>query len=244
MEIITIIIKEYQQENKKVLKDVYIFQNNYEEIFFKERVEKIDLCQLLLFLKVKQPSIIKLQKTIYSEDYTYQGTYYNLYIFNNNLQPLNQSQNLIINLPPLQISKEIELSIWKDDYTDWGGLYITNAYMKPSLEDMLQAKIEIYIKKEEGYQYWTSLSSGRDLGKVYNKKVLQDILKIMGVKKIKVKEHERKYYHPTSSHLFGLKDKGWEDQFEIDLENWNIKNKYIVIQDKLNKIEIYVELEA
>ncbi|MEM4221705.1 MAG: hypothetical protein QW068_04565, partial [Thermoplasmata archaeon] len=114
------------------------------------------------------------------------------------------------------------------------------------LENILVKKIRFYkkMKEGEGYTYWTSPSQGRDLGKLYKTRVLQDLFKILGVKKIKVKEHERKYYHPTSSRLFNLTDWSQDMVYEIDLENWNIKNKYIVIQDKLNKIEIYVELEA
>lgn len=242
---LNVVIKEYHCF-EDIFRDMYIYDGGKLVFSIEQTKEEIDLSQILKQVCDGKTAIVRLFRAIYCcpsfknckneyfcEFFTFDG---------NCLIPLEPSKDIKIELP-FQLPEEITLSVWIDDYRDWGGKRETNVYLSKELEEKLR-KIEIDFYKKIGenkYEYWISFSQGFGLGRLYNTGVLQDIFKALGVKKLKIEEHERISYHPTSLRLFGLKDKFYDRTYELSLENRDIKNRYIVIQDE-DEIDIYVEL--
>lgn len=241
---IHVTLKKYHGEDITMI-DIYIYENE-ELIFSRKQIEKIELPQLLQQILNREQEIVKIFTAEHYPPGCKDKYYYELFIFEKGtLIPLTLSKDIKIEIP-VKLPEEIELSVWNADYTDWcKGSKQTDVYFKrKTLKDVFGIEIEFYKKiGENQYEYWLSPSQGFHLGKLYTTEVLQDILKALGVKKLIIEEHNRKSYHPTSSRLFGLKDWSYTTSYEIDLDKWNIKNKYFIISDG-DILKIYVELET
>ncbi|MEM0333727.1 MAG: hypothetical protein QXX30_04705 [Candidatus Aenigmatarchaeota archaeon] len=131
------------------------------------------------------------------------------------------------------------LKVWRDDFSEWfGGKLRSCAYLYPELKEIFGGSISFYKWKEGRINFW-EIDNEFTMAKLFDSGILIDILKILRFDKLVIRECYRFYADPACSRFFGSKDYRRESEYEILLENWELKNQYLFLKRGGIKIVIF-----